>query len=95
MVALQFSLVVMPLAVDVHQVQFVDESMALQQPKSAVYRAPVYARIDSLSLAQNLTRVEMFAGRFHHAENRAPLLRHADSALGKLRLQPARCLCLW
>jgi hypothetical protein len=37
----------------------------------------------------------MLAGSFHHAQNGAPLLRHADAALREVRLQAARHFGLW
>src|SRR5258708_13297824 len=67
--------------------------MALEQPQRSVDGAPVHAGIDSLRLAQNLARVQMLAGGFHHAQNRATLLRHPDSALGKVSLEPAWHFC--
>ena len=90
MVALQFAFVVVALSVDVHQVKFVDQPLPLQQSQGAVHRAAVDAGIDLLRLPQNLAGVEMLVGGFDHAQNRVPLLRHADSALGEVRLQPAR-----
>ncbi len=93
-VALQFALVVVTLAVDVHQVEFVDQALALQQLQGAVHRAAVDAGIDLLRLAQNLTGIEMLVGGFDYAQDGAALLRHADAALGEVRLQPARHLGL-
>src|SRR5271166_484223 len=85
-IASQPALVIMTFAVDVHQIELVNHPMPLEQPQSPVHRAAVYAGIDLLRLAQNLARIQMFAGRLHHAENRAPLLRHTNSALSKLSL---------
>ena len=90
MVALQLALVVVSLAVDVHQVEFVDQSLPLEQPQRAIDRAAIDAGIDFLRLAQNLAGVEVLAGSLHHAEDGASLLRHANSALGEVRLQSAR-----
>jgi hypothetical protein len=43
-----------------------------------------------LRFAQNLAGIQMFGRSFYHAQDGAPLLRHADSALAKVGLQPAR-----
>ena len=89
-VALQFALVVVAFAVDVHQVEFVDQPLPLEQPQGAVDRAAVDAGIDLLRLAQDLAGVQMLLGGFHHAQDGAPLLRHAEPALGEVGLESAR-----
>src|SRR5580704_491820 len=50
-VPVQLALVVVSLAVDVHQVEFVNQSMPLQQPQRPVHRAAIHARIQFLRLA--------------------------------------------
>jgi hypothetical protein len=85
-IALQLALVIMALAIDVHQIEFVDQPLPLQQAKRSINRAAVDTRIKFLRLAKNLAGVKMFAGGFHHAENGAALLGHADTALGKVGL---------
>jgi hypothetical protein len=88
-VASQPALVVVAFAVDVHQVEFVDQAMALEQAQRAVDRAAVDAGVEFLRLAENLGGVEMLAGGFHDAEDGAALLGHPDAAFGKVGLQAA------
>ena len=88
-VASQAPFVVVALAVDVHEVEFVDKAMTLEQAQGAVHRTTVDAGVEFLGLAENLAGVEMLAGSLHDAEDGAALLRHADAAFGKVRLQAA------
>jgi hypothetical protein len=78
----------MTFAVDVHQVEFVNQAVPLQQPQSPVHGAAVDAGIQLLGFAQKLGRIQVLRGSFHHAQNCPPLLGHADSAVGKMRLKP-------
>ena len=86
MIPAQLPLVIMPLAVDVHQVKFIDHPLPLQQPQRPIHRTTIHAGIKPLRPAQNLTRIQMFARSLNHAQDRAPLPRHTNAALGKLRL---------
>src|SRR5262249_28059063 len=89
-IALQLAFIIMALAIDVHQIKLVDQTLSLQQAKRSINRAAVNTWIKFLRLAKNLAGVEMFAGSFHHAENGSALLGHADTALGTVGLEPAR-----
>jgi hypothetical protein len=93
-IAIQLALIIMPLSVDMHQIEFVNQSVALEQFQRAVDRAAVDAGVQFLRLAQKLSRIQMFGGRLHHAQNGSALLGHADSALGEVRLKAARNFCL-
>jgi len=95
MIACQLALVVMPLAVDVHQIEFIDQALPFQQAQCAVDGAAVDGGIDPLRLAQNLGGIQMLARRLHHAQDGAPLLGHANSAFREMGLQPARHFGLW
>ena len=77
----------MAVAVQVHQVELVDQALPLEQVQRAVDRAAIDGSIERPRLAQNLAGIEMLAGRLDDAQNRAALRGHADSTLGKLRLQ--------
>jgi hypothetical protein len=76
--------------VDVHQVEFVNQTLPLEQPQGSIHRAPIHAGVQFLCLAQKLGCIQVFAGGFHHTQNGPPLLGHADSTLGKMGLQSAR-----
>ncbi len=83
-------LVVVPLAVDLHQVEFVNQTVPLEQLQRSVHRAAIDAGVYLLCLAQELGRIQVFGGCLHHPQNGAALLGHADSAVGEMGLQPAR-----
>lgn len=83
----QFPLIVMTLAVEVHKVEFVNEAVALEQAQGAIDRAAVDARIEALRFSQNLAGVQMLVSGFDDAQDRTPLLGHANAALREVRLQ--------
>jgi hypothetical protein len=89
-VALQLALVVVSLAVDVHQVEFIDQPLPLEQSQRSVHRAAIDAGIQFLRLPQNLAGIQMLARSFHYAQDGTPLLGHADPALREVCLQSAR-----
>jgi hypothetical protein len=80
----------MSLAVNVHEIEFVNQPMPLQQPQRPVHSAAIHAGIQLLRLAQKLGCVQVFGRSLHHAKNRAALLGHAYSALGEVGLQSPR-----
>jgi len=53
MVAVQFALVIVSLAVDMHKVEFVDQSVPLEQLQGSIDRAAIDAGIQLLRLAQS------------------------------------------
>jgi hypothetical protein len=73
-----------------HQVEFVNQTLPLEQPQGSINRAPIHAGVQLLGLAQKLGCIQVFAGSFHHTQNGTPLLSHADSTLGEMGLQSAR-----
>lgn len=89
MVAVELALIVVAFAVDVHEIEFVDEAVALEELEGAVDGAAVDAGIEFLGFAKKLSSVEMLRGGFHDAQDGAALLGHADSALGEVGLQAA------
>src|SRR5208282_1274995 len=89
MITPQLPLVVMSLAVQVHQVKLVDQSLPLQKVQGAVNRASVYRVVYRARLAENLAGVQMLGRCLDDAQNCAALRGHANSAAGKLCLQMA------
>jgi len=85
----QLALVVVAFAVDVHEVELVDEAVALEQTQGAIDGAAINAGIKALSFAKDLAGVQVLVGGLDHAQDGAALLGHADAALGEMRLQTA------
>ncbi len=94
-VTVHFALVVVTFAVDVHQVKFVNQSVALQQLQGPVDGAAVDTGIELLRPAEKLGRIQVLRGGLHHAQDGAALLGHADTASSEMSLQAARHLCFW
>jgi hypothetical protein len=86
----QLAFVVVAFAVEVHEVEFVDEPVALEQAQGAVDGAAIDAGIKALGFAQDLAGVQVLVGGFDNAQDGAALVGHADPALGKVRLETAR-----
>ncbi len=66
-VALWSALVIMLLPFEMHQVQFVYQTMALEQGQRPVYRHAIDMRIDLPRLAQDLASIQMLFCCFDHA----------------------------
>src|SRR5438552_18643124 len=94
MVSLRPSFVEVFLALHVHQVQFVNQAVALEQTESAVDGDAVNAGIEAAGLAKNLSGVKVLLGCFYHGENSAPLVGHAQPARHQFRLQASRSFSL-
>lgn len=80
MIALRPALVEMFLALHVHEVEFVNQAVALQEFQSAINRDPVNARIQTVGLAQDLASIQMLLGSFDHAQNGTALVGKANAA---------------
>ena len=76
-VALRAALVVMLFSLEMHEVEFVHQAVALQQVERAVNRDTIDLRIDFLRAAQNPGRIEVLLGRFDHAQDGFALASHA------------------
>jgi hypothetical protein len=74
------SLVKMPFAFHMHEIEFIYETLALQESQCAVHGNAVHPVIESLRLAQNLCCIQMAIGRLDDADDNPPLIRDADSA---------------
>src|SRR5438445_13300384 len=66
-VALWSALVIMLLPFEMHQVQFVYQTMALEQGQRPVHRHAIDMRIDLPRLAQDLASIHMLFCSFDHA----------------------------
>lgn len=70
-VAVQFALVVVALAVDVHEVELVDQAVALEPLQGSEDGAVVDAGVEFLGLGQERGGIQMFVGVFHPVQNGA------------------------
>jgi hypothetical protein len=86
-ISLRSSFVKVLFTLHVHQIQLVDETVALQQAEGAVDSDPVNLGIEPASATQKLAGVEMLLRGFNHAEDGAALASHAKSARHQLGLQ--------
>jgi hypothetical protein len=94
MIALRTSFVKMLFSLHVHEVEFVDETMSLEQMKRAIYRDAVHFWVDALRTAQNLAGIEMLLGSLNHAEYSAALTGHAQTAGHEFGLEASGSFCL-
>ena len=89
-IALRTALVKMLFPLHVHEIEFIDQSMALQKSERAIDRNAVNAGIQLACVAENLRGVEMLLSCFHHTENRASLVRQSHATRGQCGLQSTR-----
>jgi hypothetical protein len=78
-IALWMALIEMLLTLHMHQIKFVDQSMAFQKIESAVYRDTVNVVVELAGLPQYLAGVEMLLSSFHHTEDNPALSSHAQT----------------
>jgi hypothetical protein len=81
------ALVVVLLALHMHEVKFIDQTVPLQQAKRAIYGDPVDLRIEAASAPQQLAGIKVLFGGFDDAQDGAPLTGHAQSARHQLGLE--------
>jgi hypothetical protein len=79
-VALRTSLVKMFFALEMHEIEFVHEAVALEQAESAVDGDAVDIGIEFAGALKNLRGVEVLLRGFDDAQDRTALVRHAQSA---------------
>jgi hypothetical protein len=72
-----------------HQVEFVDQALSLEQLQRSINRAAIDTGIQLSRPAQKLCRIQVFASRLHHAQYGAALLSHTNSAVREMSLQTA------
>ncbi len=79
-----------PVAVDMQQVEFVEQAMALEHLERAVDGDAVYARIDLLCAFQNGVGREVLLGLIHHFEQNAALAGQPHTTPFERQAQPSR-----
>ena len=67
MITLRLALVKMFFTLQVHEIEFIDQTMPFKQLKGAVYRYAVNSRIDLASPAKKLAGIEMLLCRLDNA----------------------------
>jgi len=80
MLARRLALVKMLLALEMHQIEFINQPMSLQKSQGPIDRDAIDFWLLLLRLAQNLCGIEMAAGGLYDAQNRTALPRHANAA---------------
>ena len=79
-ITLRASLVEMLLALHVHEIKFIDQTMALEQTERAIHSDAVNPGIQFACVAKNLRRIEVLLSRFHDREDGASLVSQAHAA---------------
>src|SRR5215472_6971041 len=75
------------LALDMHQVQFVDQALPFEQADGPVDGDAVDGRIDAPRFPQDLSRIQMLFGSLNDAQDGATLPGQTDAAVHQLRLE--------
>jgi hypothetical protein len=88
-IALRTTLIEMLFALHVHEVEFINQSVALEQVERPVHGHTVDPGIQPLGVAQDLRRIQVLLCRFHDAKDGPTLMSKANSAGGQNRLQPS------
>jgi len=78
-VARAVGFVVMLVAAEMQEIEFVDQAMALQEIDGAIDRDAMDARIDALGALEDFVGGEVALGAVHHLEEDAALAREADA----------------
>jgi hypothetical protein len=86
-VSLGATLVVMFLALEVHEVKFIDQAVAFEETQGPIDRHTIDLGINLACVAQDLAGVEMLLGGFHYAQNSSTLPGHAHPTRHQFRLQ--------
>jgi hypothetical protein len=86
-IALRTPLVEVLLALHVHQVEFVNQSVALEQLQSAINGNAVDSGIKFAGMPQDLRSIKVLLGGFDDAKNRAALPSQAKAARRQRSLQ--------
>ena len=71
----------------VHEVEFVNQAVALKQIQRAIDRYAVNAGVEAAGLAKDLRGIEVLLRSLYHAENGAALVGHAQAAGHEFGLQ--------
>src|SRR5215813_12661025 len=86
-IPLRAPLVIMFLALHMHQVELVNQSVALEQVERAVDGYAVNSRIELTGVTQDLRRIQVLLRGLHHAQNGTPLVGEAQPSRRQGRLQ--------
>jgi hypothetical protein len=86
-VTLRAALVKMFFSLHVHEIEFIDQAVPLEQTEGAVDGDAVDVGIEAAGVAQDLAGVEVLFGGFDHAQDGAALMRHAEAAGHQFGLQ--------
>ncbi len=79
-VPLRTTLIKMLFPLHVHEIEFIDQSMALEKAERAIDGNAVDSRVQFARVTQNLGRVEVLLRSFYDAEDGASLMRQANAA---------------
>jgi hypothetical protein len=89
MIARPMALVKVTVATQVKKVEFVDQSLSLQQIEGSVDGDAGDSRVNFLSAFEDFVGVEMAPSGFHNLQKHFALAREPDSARTEFMLQPA------
>jgi hypothetical protein len=90
MIALRTTLVKMLFSLQVHEIEFVNQAVALEQMQGAIDGDAIDLRVDATGFAEDLAGVEMLFGGFDDAEDGAALAGHTQPARHQFCLKTAR-----
>ncbi len=79
-IALGTTLVIMFFSLHVHEIEFIDQAVALEKTKSAIHGNAIDSGVKLACVPENLRGIEVLLGGFHHAENRASLVSESHPA---------------
>jgi hypothetical protein len=85
-VALRAAFVIMLFPLHVHKIEFVNETVALEQVQRAINGNAIYTWIEPPRVPQDLRRIQVLLGSFDDAEDGSPLMRHAQPTRHQLSL---------
>ncbi|HEX7895572.1 MAG TPA: hypothetical protein VF447_15340 [Terriglobales bacterium] len=79
-IALRTALIEVLLALHVHEIEFVNESMALEQFERAVHGHAIDPCVQLAGVPQDLRRIQVLLGGFNHAQDGAALVRQPHTS---------------
>jgi len=93
-ISLRASFIKMFFALQVHEIEFIDQSLALEEVKGAVDGDAIDLRIEFLGAAKNSGGVEVLLGGLDDAQDHLALAGHAKAAGHELDLEASGLLGL-
>jgi hypothetical protein len=88
-IARSMGFVVMLIAAEMEEIEFVDQAMALQEIEGAIDSDAMDMGIDALRALEDFVGGEVALGAVHHLKEDAPLTREADAFFGERSFQAA------